>query len=247
MAAKKDTQKISLIFPVYNLAQTNKILQNINREFKKINQKWEAICLLDTSFANKKIKITPLPSVKNFFYPLARFGKGFAFCYGFNKAQGDYIFFWEGNFQITPQQLLVYKDIMKLVNADIVFASKRHVLSNVHYSLFRRLTSLAYQILIKSLFNLKLAETPTGLILYRREVLEKTIPKIIIKNWTFDLEIFVVASMLGFNRIISAPIEIKRSFAARDLSFAAIYHIILDTIAIYYRKNIMNYYRQKFD
>lgn len=241
-------QKISLIFPVFN---EKNILDDINRisaELKKLNKNWETIAVFDSSLEKSRssLKLTRLPQTKLLFYPLKRFGKGFALCYGFNQSTGERIFFWEGNFNISASHLLLYLDLMDLFKADIVIGSKRHPLSYVYYSSFRRFCSKIYQLLVKILFGLNLTDTQVGLKLYKRQVLEKVIPKIVIKNWAFDLEILVVAYNLGFKRIIEAPIEIKRHFAGKELAPSNIYHLLRDTLAIFYRKHLLKYYEQKF-
>jgi len=65
------------------------------------------------------------------------------------------------------------------------------------------------------------------------------------KKFTGDLEMLVVADTLGFKRIYEAPI--KLDYALGDLTSAAtlnaIWDILLDTLAIWYRKNILRYYQ----
>lgn len=245
---KKKNRKISLILPVFDESLVLKDIKRIESEVKRLNLNWEIICLFDVSLKRSasKLKLSRLPHVKVLFYPLKRFGKGFALCYGFHQSTGKLVFFWEGNFSITPKELLLYLDLMDLVEADIVIGSKRHPLSSVYYSSFRRFCSKIYQLLVKILFGLNLTDTQVGLKLYKRKVLNKVIPKIIIKNWAFDLEILVVAHNLGFSRIIEAPIEIKRHFRGKELTPTNIYSLLKDTFAIFYRKYLLRYYQQKF-
>lgn len=236
---------ISLVCPVFKESYVLRDLKKIETEFSKINQRWEAICVLDNDLEKTRaqLKITRLPHVKILFYPVKRFGHGFALCYGFSQSRGSLVFLWEGNFNITPQQLLLYLGLMEIVGADIVIGSKRHPLSSVYYTPLRRLASQIYQLFVKILFGLNVSDTQVGLKLYKRRVLNEVIPKIIIKNWGFDLEILVVAHALGFKRIIEAPIEIKRHFTGRNLTPDNISNLLRDTLAIFYRKYWLKYYQ----
>lgn len=241
-------RKISIVLPVFDESFVLRDIERIETEFKKLNLDWEVICVFDSGLekSSSKLKIGRLPHVKTLFYPLKRFGKGFALCYGFNKSCGNLIFFWEGNFSISPKQLLLYIGLMDLVNADIVIGSKRHPLSFTYYSPLRRLASRIYQLLVKILFGLNVTDTQVGLKLYKRRVLNKVIPKIIIKNWAFDLEILVVAHNFGFKRIVEAPVEIKKHFIGKKLTPLNIFNLSRDTLAIFYRKHLLKYYNQEF-
>lgn len=245
---KNNHHKISIILPVFDESLVLADIKQIQSEFEKLNKNWETICVFDSSLekSHPKSKLSQLPHVKIFSYPLKRFGKGFALCYGFRQSAGDLIFFWEGNFSVSPKQLCLYLDLMDLVEADVVIGSKRHPLSRVSYSPLRRFYSQIYQLLIKVLFRLHIDDTQVGLKLYKRKVLDKVIPKIIIKNWAFDLEILIVAHTLGFTRIIEAPIEIKKHFIEKQPSPNVIYNLLKDTFAIFYRQYILKYYQQKF-
>lgn len=245
---KGKKHKISLIFPIFEESFVVSDIKNLGAEFAKRNQKWEAICVIDSSLerTTSKLKLARLPYVKILSYPLKRLGKGFALCYGFSQSKGDLVFFWEGNFSISSKQLILYLDLIELFQADVVIGSKRHPLSLVYYSPLRRLCSKLYQFFVRLLFGLNLTDTQAGLSLYRRAVLDTVIPKIIIKNWTFDLEILVVAHNFGFKRIIEAPIEIRKHFTGKDLKVSLVYCILRDTLAVFYRKHLLKYYRQDF-
>lgn len=241
-------QKISIILPVYNESFVLKDIEKLETEFLRLNLDWETICIFDSSlnYPDSKLELPKFPHVKTFFYPLKKFGKGFALCYGFSQSSGNLIFFWEGNFSISPKTLLLYLNLMDLTKADIVIGSKRHSLSYVYYSPFRRFYSTLYQIFVKILFGLNVTDTQVGLKLYKRKVLNEVIPKIIIKNWGFDLEILVVAHNFGFSRIVEAPIQIKRHFTGKKINPHYIYNLLTDTLAIFYRKHILKYYHQEF-
>lgn len=238
-------RKISLILSVFNESLVFRDIKKIEEEFTRLNQNFEIVCVFDSSAEKQAsgLKIARFPHVRTLFYPIRRFGTGFALCYGFSRSRGSLIFFWEGNFSVSPKQLLLYLNLMEVVGADIVIGSKRHPLSYVYYSPFRRFCSRIYQLFVRIIFGLKVTDTQVGLKLYKRRVLNEVIPRIIIKNWGFDLEILVVAHALGFKRIVEAPIEIKKHFTGRGLTPANISNLLRDTLAIAYRKYWLKYYQ----
>ena len=71
-------------------------------------------------------------------------------------------------------------------------------------------------------------------------------PRLFEKRFAGDLEMLVVAKSLGFDRIFDAPIRLDyfRGGVSSAAVFLAIWGILLDTLAIYYRQNILGYYRQ---
>ncbi|MDP3994837.1 MAG: glycosyltransferase [bacterium] len=238
-------RKISIILPVLNESLVFRDLKKIEEEFTRLNQNFEIICVFDSGAekSSSKLRLPHLPHVVPLFYPVARFGTGFARCYGFNKSKGSLIFFFEGNFSISPEEFLLYLNLMETARADIVIGSKRHPLSRVYYSSFRHLISKIYHLLVRIIFGLNVTDTQVGLKLYKRRVLNEVIPRIIIKNWGFDLEILVVAHALGFKRIVEAPIEIKRHFTSREITSNNISNLLRDTLAIAYRKYWLKYYQ----
>ena len=130
---------------------------------------------------------------------------------------------------------------MKLDGADIVIGSKFHPNSIVNYPSLRRVISIGYYLIIRILFNLPCHDTQTGLKWFKREVLKKVFPRILVKQFAFDLEVLVNAHHLGY-RIAEAPIALlnKRKFGRIGLK--AIYVTFCDTLAIFYRMYILKYY-----
>lgn len=65
------------------------------------------------------------------------------------------------------------------------------------------------------------------------------------KKFTGDLEMLVVADTLGFKRIFEAPIKLDYSLGPllSAATIKSIFSIMKDTFAIWYRKNILHYYK----
>ncbi|MEK7063969.1 MAG: hypothetical protein AAB939_00615, partial [Patescibacteria group bacterium] len=90
-------------------------------------------------------------------------------------------------------------------------------------------------------FGLNVSDTQTGLKVFRREVLEKVLPRLLVKRWAFDLEILAVANRLGFSRIYESPIELQYNFAS-NVTWQAVTNFATDYLAIFYRTHILHYY-----
>ena len=95
--------------------------------------------------------------------------------------------------------------------------------------------------LVRALFRLPVHDTQTGLKLYRREVLELVVPRLLVKRFAHDLEALVNAHRLGF-RIVEVPVVVtqERPFPRVGLRDALL--IAWDTAAIFYRTYVLRYY-----
>jgi len=168
-------------------------------------------------------------------------GKGFALRYGVTRSHGEIVTFIDGDGDIDPVQIALYLRIMRENSADVVVGSKRHRDSAVVYPLLRRIYSATYQALLRLLFDLQVRDTQVGLKLFKREVLAAVLPRIVVKRYAFDLELLVVAHHLGFSHIVEAPVRIGQRFSS-TINRHAIMSMLVDTAAIFYRKNVLRYY-----
>jgi len=93
---------------------------------------------------------------------------------------------------------------------------------------------------------------------FRREVLEKVLPRLLVKAFAFDIEILAVANSLGYNRIFEAPVEINLKFGGTSTVtnkkfLKTVFLMVWDTLAVFYRLRIIRFYsgknrrRWKFD
>src|SRR3989339_254269 len=238
---------LSLIIPVYKQEAT--IVRNI-REIKqaldKIRYPYELIVVIDGLIDKSydKLKKAKIPNAKIIVYK-KNHGKSYAIRAGMNKAKGDYVMFIDSGMEIDPNSISMLLEHMEWYNADIIVGSKRHPASQVNYVASRKLLSEGYYFVVKFLFGIKVRDTQAGIKIFKKNVLAKILPKLVGKKFTGDLEMLVVADTLGFKRIFEAPI--KLDYALGDLTSAAtlnaIWDILLDTLAIWYRKNVLKYYK----
>ena len=174
-------------------------------------------------------------------------GKGYAVRYGMAHAVGDYISFIDTGMDINPNGISMLLEHLQWYDADVIVGSKRHPVSKTNYPWIRRLYSTGYHFLVRLLFGLKIKDTQTGLKVYKREVLEKVLPRLLVKKFAFDIEILAVAHKLGFRRIYEAPVEILWQDSNTNFSPAIIFdkeiqRMLIDTLAVFYRLNVLGYY-----
>lgn len=242
---------VSVIVPAYQKEKTIiKDLKRIKSVIDKLRYKTELICVVDGmndktyqkahkwSLKQKKVKVVGYETNK---------GKGYAVRYGMAKSRGDIVAFIDSGMDLDPNGLSMLMEHFEWYKADIIVGSKRHPVSKVSYPFKRRIMSFFYQILVRILFGLRVRDTQVGLKVFRREVLEKVLPRLLVKTFAFDIEILSVASYLGFKRIFEAPVDINLDFGgASTLTSQKFIRtlglMIWDTMAVFYRLRILHYY-----
>lgn len=237
---------LSLIIPVYKQEKTiAKNLRSILYELKKFNFPYEVIVVVD-GFVDKSFEEASTVKSSNIRvvgYP-TNHGKGYAVRYGMAKSRGDIIGFMDAGGDLKEEGLAMLFEHYRWYNADIIIGSKLHPASKVDYPLYRRIFSLGYQALIRILFGLKIRDSQVGIKLYRREVLEDVLPRLLVKEFAFDIEILAVAYNLGYTRIYEAPIELH--FAPSSITSGNFWRVISrtlwDTMAVFYRLRLLHYY-----
>lgn len=242
---KYANEKISVVIPVYNEAE--RIVQNIKEVDKTLagfGCKYEIIAIDDGSEDNSfnilkglEAEIPHFAVKKN----SQNFGKGRALKKAFKYTSGDLIVWLDADMDIHPYQIRTLYDIMQLDGADIVIGSKMHPNSVVDYPFSRKIVSFLGYCLAYMLFGLPCHDTQTGLKIFKREVLKKVLPRILVKQFAFDLEVLVNAHHLGFS-ISEAPIVLKSQREFGRIGINAIKDAFLDTMAVWYRMYILKYY-----
>lgn len=240
-------KKVSVIMPVYNEEECihSGILET-TRTLNSLGYDYEIIVVDDgstdhtyqeatkTSSALGKIKV--VKSISNQ-------GKGGALKYGFRFVKGDFVVFLDGDLDLHPRGIETFFEIMRKTGSDVVVGSKRHRLSIINYPLTRRMFSFFYHLMVGILFRLCITDTQVGLKLWKYEVLEKILPKVLIKKYAFDLELLANARRLGY-KVREAPVTLNfgRENSWGRIHFKDIYKIGIDTLAIFYRMYILHYY-----
>lgn len=243
---------LSVIVPVYKQEKTiREDILSIYSALAETPYDFEIIPVvdgtqLDHSFRElskiKKLPIFPTGYTENR-------GKGYAIRFGMKIARGDVITFIDGGMDIDPQGIVMLLEHMRWYEADIIIGSKLHAASLVNYPLWRRILTYGYYLTVKLLFGLSVKDTQTGLKAYKRRVLEKVLPRLLVKQFAFDIEILAVAHRFGFTRIYDAPVKVNLDWKKSTINVwggNGVFKILVDTLAIWYRLNILHYYDEAY-
>jgi glycosyltransferase involved in cell wall biosynthesis len=251
---KKTIKLVSVIVPAFRQEKTiYRDLQRIRSVLSKLRYKSELICVVDGSLDQTYLKAKKIAkkyrNVKVVGYEINR-GKGYAVRYGMAKSKGNVIAFIDAGMDLEPNGLSMLLEHFEWYKADVMVGSKRHPVSKVEYPWQRRILSIGYQLMVRLLFDLRIRDTQVGLKVFRREVLEKVLPRLLVKAYAFDIEILSVANYLGFKRIYEAPVEIRLDFGGGSVLTSqkflrTLMYMMLDTMAVFYRLKIRKYYDDK--
>lgn len=239
-------QLLSVIVPAFKQEKTIKNdLENINEVLSSslIDYDFEIICVVDGQVDKTFEKALEIksPKIKVYSY-LHNKGKGYAVRYGIVRSKGNLISFLDAGMEISPESIMMLISHMLWYKADIVVGSKRHPVSRVNYPILRYILSIGYHLLVKILFDLPLTDTQSGVKVFRRDVLEKVLPRLLVKKYAMDIEMLAVARFLGFKRIYEAPIEVKFDHSTSRISWRTVFRMFLDTFTVFYLLRILHYY-----
>ncbi|MCK5380559.1 MAG: glycosyltransferase family 2 protein [Candidatus Latescibacteria bacterium] len=239
--------KISVIMPAYN--EEKNIYANLietEATFEKLGHDFEMILVDDGSTdktfeeaqkaAGERKRIQVVPCAGNT-------GKGHALKVGFGYVTGEVVIFLDSDLDLHPSQVGTLLYIMQESEADVVIGSKRHPLSDIHYPRRRKMISKIYAVALGLLFRMPLRDTQVGLKVYKREVLDRVFPRILCKQFAFDVELLANAHHLG-HKIVEAPIilNFRRPVRWGNIRYKDLWQTGLDTLAIFYRMHILKYY-----
>jgi len=238
---------LSVIVPAYR--QEKSIRKDLETIDKILSQglsgdyDYEVICVVDGNLdgTEREAKKVASNKVRVLSYERNK-GKGYAVRCGMKSAKGDLISFLDAGMEISPKGIVMLMAHMDWYEADIVVGSKRHPVSRVNYPVKRRLFSIGYHWVVKILFGLQLSDTQSGIKIFRRKVVEKILPRLLVKRYAMDIEMLVVAKHLGFERIYEAPIEVKFDKTTSAIDWRTVFKMAWDTTAVFYRLKILRYY-----
>lgn len=226
---------ISVIIPCRNEEQhIADNIKEIESTFLKLDQAYEIIVVDDCSNDDTFLQLNNIQDI-NVYRKTIQQGKGSAVKTGWKIAEGDLVLVIDSDLQIKPTEIEVFLNQMEHYNADVVVGNKRHLFSNVKYPLIRRIVSLGYNSLVRFLFGLQLRDSQCGFKLFKKAVLDKIMPKILVKQFAFDLEILVALKENNI-RVADAPVYVDKALGIGSVNISSIFNTAKDTLAVFYRK-----------
>ncbi len=238
---------LSVIVPAYKQEKSiRRDLENILSTLEEglgRDYDFEVICVVDGNLDKTFREASKIKSLKLkvFSYKVNK-GKGHAVRFGMGKAKGEIISFLDAGMDISPKGIMMLLAHMNWYDADIIVGSKKHPVSRVNYPLVRSILSWGYHLGAKILFKLPLSDTQSGIKIFKRKVVEKILPRLLVKSYAMDIEMLSVAKYLGFDRIYEAPIEVKFDKKSSSIGWTTVYLMAWDTAAVFYRLKILHYY-----
>lgn len=241
-------EKISIIIPVYKQEKTIKQdIEAVIRVLESLTIPFEIIPVIDGELDRSRIEAEKVNDKRVHVVGYkTNHGKGYAVRYGFAHATGHIIGFMDagGDLKATALPLMITQ--FQYQNADVVIGSKRHPDSKVIYPWIRKIYSWVYQKIVKLLFGLDVTDTQVGMKVYRRKVLEDVLPRLLVKEFAFDIEMLAVAYHLGYRKIYESPVEIVLNLSSSSIipakMFPVIFSMLNDTLAVFYRLKLLHYY-----
>lgn len=136
-------------------------------------------------------------------------GKGFAIIEGFKEAlknkKSRLIGFVDADLSTPPEAF--YNLIKKIGEYDGIIANrwdKRSIIT-AKQSLLRRFVSRGYNLIVKILFLFNYPDTQCGAKIFKREILERNINKLVTSNWGFDVALLFCLKREEHAKIKSIP------------------------------------------
>lgn len=251
---------ISVIIPAYNeekrigktLAAYGEFFEQ-KKKRKEINDFEILIVINNTKDRTEEVVKTFSKKYKEIRYLNFKLGgKGFAIIEGFKEAlknkENKLIGFVDGDLSTPPEAF--YDLIKRLDGYDGIIANrwdKRSIIA-AKQSTLRRFVSRGYNLIIRSLFLFSYPDTQCGAKIFKREVLERNIHKLVTSNWGFDVALLFCLKKEEHARIRSVPttwndskeshIDIKRTPVLMFLSAIRLrlIHSPLKFVVRFYRK-----------
>lgn len=247
--------KLSIVVPVYKAG--NGLTKDITKKrlalnkFLKVNE-YELIYVFDGSEQSNAEKLRAYlyrHNVKNVrvYTRITNVGKGYSVIEGFYHARGNYIGYIDYGNDIENSILsTMYKTIRKNVDLDMVAANKYDSKSNFKANIIRKICSFGYLAFVRLCSQVKAPDVQTGAKIYRRKAIKKILPTLLVKRFAFEVEILTALQANGFSNWAFLPVKIKHTDKSTTKLFDGfkndIFKVMVDTLAIGYRKNFLNWY-----
>lgn len=236
---------VSVILSAYNEGNViDSTVDEVNNVMTKTNWNYEIIVVDDGSLDDTRQKALTYMKKKDRGHLKVvgykeNMGKGNAIKTGFAHAQGDFIVVIDSDLDVDPGLIPRYVEALKI--SDVAVGSKWHPQSRTTITLKRKFLSFGFNALSRLFTGIKLRDTQTGLKAFRREVLERMMPKFIVKRYAFDLELIGACNHAGY-RIIDLPVDVH---IESMVSFKDIVKMASDMVKVAYRLRILKYYQRR--
>ena len=207
--------ELSIVVPAYNEENTiEEALSRLHRTMTESGINFEIILVIDGYVdRTKEIALSlGLANLSIIGYE-KNLGKGHALRVGAQKITGQYAAFFDGDLDIDSACLVdLFRRLVEL-DVDVLVGSKVHPESIVIYPLFRRFQSQIMRLLVRTLFDLDIGDTQTGIKIFRTARLLETINRVQTNGFSFDVDLLVRMNDQGC-KIAEGPIILNFQFSS---------------------------------
>jgi glycosyltransferase involved in cell wall biosynthesis len=135
---------------------------------------------------------------------------GAAMRHGFLEADGE----WVVNFDIDYFSADFLRRVLASSDFDLVIASKRDPGSHDRRPMIRRVATLVFNLMLRTILASKVSDTH-GMKAFRRELVNDLAPLVVSRKDLFDTELVVRAERAGY-RITEVPVVVNEMRSARS-------------------------------
>jgi glycosyltransferase involved in cell wall biosynthesis len=135
---------------------------------------------------------------------------GGAMHHGFTQSTGD----WVVNFDIDYFSAEFLRKVLASGEFDIVIGSKRDPGSEDRRPMIRRLATLVFNVLLRTILGSRVSDTH-GMKAFRRQLVEDLAPRVISRKDLYDTELVIRAERAGYE-ITEVPVIVEELRTARS-------------------------------
>lgn len=205
---------LTIVVPFFNTGREllGETLAGVRDKLSQAGVRHEVIAVDDGGSDDSYLAVADLndPHVRLLRLPQNQ-GKGGALLNGFAAARADWIGFIDADGDISPDHLARYLATAVASDSDMVVADKTHQESSNAVESSRAATSQVMHLVNGRLLRLALTDTQTGAKIFRREFLSHAVPLARERGFALDVELFVLARLLHYRRILGMPVSIART------------------------------------
>jgi dolichol-phosphate mannosyltransferase len=231
---------ISVIMPAHNLeTQIVSSVEKARKVLEEISPDYEVVVVDDGSSDSTSSEVSSIRDERvTFVRNHVNQGKGYSVKRAVRVTRGQYVIMLDADNDLNYGKLKRYLSLLD--NNDIVIASKRHPRAVYQAPLSRKFLSLAFNALVRLLTGVNRSDTQAGVKAFKGDVLKRVMKFVLVKRYAFDVEMLVVANLLGL-KVAEVPVTVRQS---RRFSVKGVMYMLIDLLGIAYRLRIVRWYQK---